>query len=425
MLLIIACESSRVAPEVPRPNPPAPPPAPLVLSGFVRDATSKAAIDGATVKISKADGTLLATTLSNSSGKYSYDVTNITDNVLSVSATKSGYGFSKQVAEINRAINSASVDDILILALQATTQTVTPAAGGTVNNPNNQSLGNQTTTVNVPPNAVAQNVQISVASIPAAQVPPPAAATNQSVLAAGNFQPTGTRFQVPVTVTLPLPIRKPAGTTFPLQILNEATGAYTNSGFTATVDASGTQASAPVTHFTIYTIADNKATLNLPDASPVNTGTSETLEVTAASTSASKTVQRVVSITLSGGSGSVNESWLIDEIKNTLNLVTGTFNRQLDLSFNITSPESQGGKPTWVQNGIIVGPTPGQAGDALKRAKYNLQSKTRTGSVSGNTGANAFTRNVTVVEQLWVLDAAASGWFWRVHGQGTGFTGPY
>lgn len=425
LFIFSSCESSRVGPELPRPNPPAPPPAPLILNGYVKDAASKAAVDGATVKISKADGTLLITALTNSSGKYSYDVSNITDNALAVSATKPGYGFSNQVAEINRTLYTASVDDVSLVKLQATTATVTPASGGSVSTTNTQSLGNQPLNVTVPANAVPQNVQVAVASIPAAQVPAPAPATNQSIISAGSFQPSGTIFQVPITITFPLPVRKAAGTTFQLLQLNETTGTYTNSGFTATVAATGTEASAQVTHFTIYTLADNKATLNLPDANPTNTGQSTTLEVSTTTTSTSQTVQRVVSITVSGGSGQVNESWLKDEIIKILNITEGSFNRQFDLSFNITSPENQGGKPSWVQNGIIVGPTPGQSGDALKRAVYNLTSKTRNGTVSGNSGANQFTRNVTVTETNWVLDSATSGWFWRPHNQGGIIQGPF
>ncbi len=312
----------------------------------------------------------------------------------------------------------------MLAKLQATTATASPTQGADVDNTNNQSLSNQPLNLTIPPNAVSQNVQVSVASIPAAQVPPPAASTNQTVVTAGVFEPTGTQFQQPVTITFPLPIRKAAGTTFQLLQLNETTGEYTNSGFTATVDATGTQASAQVTHFTIYTLTDNKSTLNLPDATATVIETI-TLTVTTTNTQTSSSLSKTVSVTLSGGSGDVDADWLRDEISNLLDLTVGTSSESVSLSFNITDPESEGGKPSWVQNGIIVGPNPGESGDASKRAVYNKNSKTRSGTVSGNTGVNQWSRNVQVVEQDWVKNTAASGWFWTPHNQGGIAQGPF
>ncbi len=420
ILILWSCESSRVGPELPRPNPEAPPPAPLILSGFVKDAQSLAGIANANVTIS---GTSLTATTDNS-GKYSINITSLTASELSVNATKDGYGFSGSTAEVNKSINTASVDDILLAKLQATTATVTPAQGADIDNTNIQSLSNQPLNLTVPPNAVTQNVQLTVASIPAAQVPPPAETTNQTILTAGVFGPSGIQFQKPVTISFPLPIRKNPGTTFPLQQLNETTGIYSNSGFTATVDATGTMATAEVTHFTIYTLTDNKSTLNLPDGTPSVIETA-TLTVTKSSTTDSRILSKTVSITLSGGTGEVDEDWLKDEIRNLLSLNIGTTSESVSLSFNITEPETSGGKPSWVQNGIIVGPNPGESGDASKKTVYDKNSTTRNGTISGNTGANQWSRNVQVIEQDWVLNSAASGWFWTPHNQGGIVLGPF
>ncbi|MEW6196119.1 MAG: carboxypeptidase regulatory-like domain-containing protein [Bacteroidota bacterium] len=420
-ITFISCESSRVGPELPRPNPEAPAPAPLILSGYVKDAQSLSGIASANVTVS---GTSLTTTTDNT-GKYSFNVTDVSLSELNVSAAKDGYGFSSSTAEVDKSSYTATVDDILLAKLQATTSTATPTQGAAVDNTNNQSLSNQPLNLTVPPNAVSQNVQVSVASIPAAQVPPPAASTNQTVVTAGVFGPSGIQFQQPVTITFPLPIRKAAGTTFQLMQLNETTGEYTNSGFTATVDASGTQASAQVTHFTIYTLTDNKSTLNLPDATPTVIET-VTLSVTATNPESFEVLSKRVSITLSGGSGDVDADWLRDEISNLLGLIVGPYYAEyVSLSFNITDPESEGGKPSWVQNGIIVGPNPGESGDASKRAVYNKNSKTRNGTVSGNTGANQWSRNVDVIEEDWVLNDAESGWFWTPHNQGGIAQGPF
>src|SRR3989339_883426 len=74
MIVFSSCESSRVGPELPRPNPPAPPAQPLVLSGFVKDAGDHSIIAGAAVKL---EGTSLSSTTDNN-GKYNFNLSSTT-----------------------------------------------------------------------------------------------------------------------------------------------------------------------------------------------------------------------------------------------------------------------------------------------------------------------------------------------------------
>lgn len=403
-----SCESSRVGPELPTPNPPAPAAQPLILNAFVKDASNQAGISGATVKVVRTDGTVLITLLSDNNGKFSYDASNVPDNSLNVTATKAGYSFGSRIASLNKASNSAITSDILLTKLQVASTTVTVAAGGNTSTTNTQSVSNQPLSVQVPANAVSFNVQLSVSSIPAGQVPR-SATVNTAIVSAGQFEPSGTQFLKPITITFPLPYPRTAGTTFALMRLNETTGAYTNSGFTATVNADGTSASAQVTHFTIYTLQEGVTlTLNTPSSSNANE-----FYVALTSGSTSRTLSTVNAIALSG-TGSVNELWLKDEIASRLSFSIGSTSQTL--TFNITALPSQ-----YIQNGVQVGPAgrTNEKGNWEFRSYYALQTTSTTGNASGSN----WTRTLTATNQQWLI--IRQGWYWVPHDQGGIFFGPY
>ncbi|MHB8931104.1 MAG: hypothetical protein ACYC5R_10965 [Melioribacteraceae bacterium] len=407
-IILSSCESSRVGPELPQPNPPAAVAQPLILNSYVKDASNQTGISGATVKFVRTDGVILATSLSDNNGKFSYDASNITDNSLSVNATKDGYSFGSRVAILNKASNSAIVSDILLTKLQVASTTVTVATGGNASATNTQSVSNQPLTVQVPSNAVSSNVQLTVSSIPAGQVPRSTTA-NTAVVSAGQFGPSGTQFSQPVTISFPLPYSRTPGTTFSLMQLNESTGTYTNSGFTATVNADGTSASAQVTHFTTYTLQEGVTlTLNTPSSSTANE-----FYVALTSGSTTKTLSTVNAIALSG-TGTVNELWLKDEIASKLSFSIGSTSQTL--SFNITALPSQ-----YIQNGVQVGPAghTNEKGNWEFRSYYALQTTSTTGTAVGA----SWTRTITATNQQWLI--IHQGWYWIPHDQGGIFFGPF
>ncbi len=407
-IILSSCESSRVGPELPAPNPPAPAAQPLILNAYVKDASNQTGISGATVKIVKTDGTVLTTSLSDNNGKFSYDASTVTDNTLSVNATKDGYSFGSRIAALNKASNSAIVSDILLTKLQVASTTVTAATGGNASTPNTQSVSNQPLTVQVPANAVSSNVQLTVSSIPAGQVPRTTTA-NTAIVSAGQFGPSGTQFSQQVTITFPLPYSRTAGTTFALMQLNETTGAYTNSGFTATVNADGTSASAQVTHFTTYTLQEGVTlTLNTPSSSTANE-----FYIALTSGSTSRILSTVNAITLSG-TGTVNELWLKDEIASKLSFSIGSTTQTL--TFNIIALPSQ-----YIQNGVQVGPAghENEKGNWEFRSYYALQTTSTTGTATGA----SWTRTITATNQQWLI--IRQGWYWVPHDQGGIFFGPY
>lgn len=407
-LIFSSCESSRVGPELPTPNPPVPPAQPLVLSGFVKDVSNLSAIPGANVKIARADATILATILTDNSGKYAYDASNVPENTVLVSASKDGYGFKSNVAELNKTANSAIVTDLLLVKLVSVTSPVSVATGGTVTTTTTQS--SQPLTVTVPPNAVSQPITLAAASIPAAQIPRPTTTANAAVLSAGQFGPSGTQFLQEVTISFPLPSAQVAGKTFPLIQLNEQTGQYSNPGFTATVNAGGTTASAKVTHFTIYALTED-ATTNLVDGTST-TGSSSYYGLTQGS--GTKSFSATTTYSSTGGTGTVNEIWLKDIIA-----------QRLGVDFTTSATIIGGNFPTlpaaYQVNGVQTNPNVAGKGNW----EYRWYILKRTTPTTGTASGVGWTRNISIVKEQWINDSAKTGWYWTSHDQGGAVSGPY
>jgi len=391
------------------PNPPAPPAQPLIMTGYVKDASSQSAISGAAVRLSKADKTVLATLSSGTDGSYTYDASSVTDTVLTLYVSKVGYGYGQGTAKIVKASNTALVADIFLDKLVVASATVTPAAGGTVTAPAQPGVSTAPVTVTVPPNAVPSNVTLTAAPVSIAQVPAPAAA-GTAVLGAAQFGPTGTVFSVPVTISIPTAAALTPGSTFPLQVLNETTGEYTNSGFTATANAAGTAATAPVTHFTTYTIGST-ITITLNAGTSV-LGNAEYYELF--SGRGTKTFTATVG-TLTVSAGTVNETTVKAWI-----MARGGPN------FIIAQGITVGGNfpalPANFQiNGVQVNPN--VAGKGSWSYRWYVQPKTTP--YSGSITFLGSTQTITASYNEWVLDASRTGWYWRSHDQGGAVSGPY
>ena len=411
LIVFSSCESSRVGPDLPQPNPPVPPAQPLIVSGFVKDLADKSIIPGVTVKISKADATVLTTVITDNSGKYSYDVSNVTESALTVAAAKDGYAFKSEIATISKSENLASITDILLAKLTVASAPITVASGGTITTPSTQSTSTtQPLTVSVPPNAVSATITLTAASVPAGQIPQPTTTANTVVESAGQFGPSGTTFTQPVTITFPLPSTQTAGKTFSLLQLNEQLGTYTNSGFTATVDASGTQAKADVLHFTIYALTED-ATANLVDGTTTS-GSSDYYGLASGSGTRSFSATNTYSAT--GGSGTVSDVWLKDIVS-----------KKLEVDFTSSTFTVGGNFPTlpaaYQNNGVQANPNVAGKGNWEYRWYVLKQTTPTTGTVSGT----GWTRNISVVKEKWINDTATTGWYWTSHDQGGAVTGPY
>lgn len=406
-LFLAGCESSRVGPELPRPNTPPPPAQPIVLASSVKDASNLSPIVGATIRITKADNTLVTTLLTDNSGKYSYNVTTITENTLIVSASKDGYGFGNKTAEIKRSVNTAVVDDILLKKLVVASAPVTPATGGTATTTSTQTVSTTPLTVTVPPNAVPQNITLTVAAVPAASVPLPPA-SNQAIQTAAVFGPSGTQFAVPVQVSMPLPNKQAAGKTYTLLKLNETNNTWTNTGITATVDAAGTNITASLSSFSTYATAD-AIVLNTTTGTP-STQDIETVSLSGGTTSKSYSQTSTSSVTVTG---TVNNQWITDVVNlATRNKNLGTTTKTLQFNFPALPSE-------YLRNGVQYNPaSPNESGDWTYRWYVVRTSVTTTSTASGGTAPNNYSATVQIIEQSVTIDAARSGWVWVKHDQG-------
>jgi hypothetical protein len=294
--------------------------------------------------------------------------------------------------------------------LQSIAAPVTVSAGGQASAANNQSVANQPLTVQVPPNAVQNNITLQVASIPASQVPRPIISANATIQSAGQFLPAGTQFSQPITIRFPLPSAQPVGKTFQLLQLNPANNTYTNSGFTGTVDATGTRVEAQVTHFTVYALTDD-VTLDVPAVGTESQIEQQTVALKSGTTRRTYTITNSVTVS---GTGTVNENWLLDMIYGKLLINPGSSSKTIEYNF----PQLPA---NFIVNGIQYNPNaPNESGDWEYRWVMNKLSISRSGTAAGT----GWTRTVNIVEQEWRPNTQLTGWYWISHNQGS-VSGPF
>ncbi len=255
-ILLNSCESTKTAPIIPPPAIEVPPPAPLVLKGYVKDAVSLAAIQGATIILANQEGDILTTLATDQTGGYAYDITNVPGTKFNVSVSAAAYTAKKVVALIDRDKYTTSVPVAYLTKITGTTKNIVAASGGQVTNTSNESLGGLPVTLQVPPNALTQDVSITVASLSVNSTIALPPVTNKVITSAANFEPTGLNFAQPVTVSFPLPYTTTPGKQLVLYRLNPITLAWESRG-NATVDANGKTASAQLTGFSTWSVADN------------------------------------------------------------------------------------------------------------------------------------------------------------------------
>ncbi|MBI5198052.1 MAG: IPT/TIG domain-containing protein, partial [Nitrospirae bacterium] len=122
---------------------------------------------------------------------------------------------------------------------------ISPEKGGFVN------ALNDFASIEVPPQALQGETQISIAYLNSGTIP----VTPDSVnLVAATFEPSGVQFDKPVKVTFALPGYEPPGSLLPLFYVDESTGSVVATGQNAVVDASGLKAEAQISHFTTYVL---------------------------------------------------------------------------------------------------------------------------------------------------------------------------
>jgi hypothetical protein len=114
--------------------------------------------------------------------------------------------------------------------------------------------------IQVPPGALRADTPMTVREPDVVPVPPP----GRRLLGFAEFLPSGTLFNAPAQVTLPLKRVLPPGTALSLRFYQPASGTYSDEGITATVTEAGDRATASVTHFTILVLDEPVAAASGP-----------------------------------------------------------------------------------------------------------------------------------------------------------------
>jgi len=426
--VLSSCESSRVGPELPQPNPPAPPAQPLVLQGTVVDDQTHVGVAGASVGIAKINGTVVATLTTDGNGIYSTDLSAQTDTIFIVGATATGYGSSSVYASVNKRTNSAGVSPVSITKIQGSTFTAAPATGTTANTPpTTESATNNPVSITVPQNAVTTSTQITISAVSCDNVPPYSNANLQVLLVVANVAPAGLTFNQPVTITYPLPLSKAAAAQLSAVKLNATTGLWESITAKGTVDATGTLASLPVTSSGTYALIDDNVTI---DVSAITLGKSSTFvlnklsnvldEQYVALRSGSTTLTLTYNNTfvhVSSTGGAPTDAWIINQLSRILHMTFGNFIQ----TFRVNFP----GLPTkYINNGVQYNPDrPNESGLWEFRWYYSSFLLSQPGSVSRSI-APTFTVTFRLDRTLWALNTK-TGWYWIPHNQGGISFGPF
>ena len=216
--LLSSCESTRVGPEVGRPNPAAPVPVPLVLTGVVIDNSTGAPIAGATVLI---QGTSMSV-VSNGSGVFTFsDLSSLTATQVVLLVTAPNYGYSTGTATIDKTNNLSSVPTILMTKIVTSAPiTVTAATGGSGSTVSTEAAGSNVVSITVPPSVVTQTTQVTIAALPTDATPPMVNYSTTNDLASVQVSPIEAVFNAPgASITFALPYQVAAGTLLPVSKL--------------------------------------------------------------------------------------------------------------------------------------------------------------------------------------------------------------
>lgn len=426
------CESSRVAPEVGRPNPPAEPAQPLVLTGTVVNSSTNSPVSGATVDIYKTDATKVATVATNGSGVFSYDISALNVTSLKITATASGYGSSFVMANVSVANQTADVVTIALDKLVSVALTVTPN-GGTGSTTNTESKTSTPLSVNIPAGAVTSNTAITFSSVPVNNVPPPPASGSNTQVGVVSLQPTGITFAKAVELTFPLPYKFKPNDLIPLVKL--VNGAWVTANLNAVVDATGYVAKVSVTETNQYALLDNTKITGTVSQSLSNYDDL----VFAGPVKASK-ILADQSFTFSSGTLPVNLPGSVEVARAGTNVITevptdnwifNTLAQRYGSEFKYTGPGTYNFtfKTNVAWPGASANPyklnadgsgnvnRPTESGDWSLKVTYSSTRSEIVNIVLNNTGY--WTITILIVENSW--KESSRKWVWTAHNQGAVF----
>ncbi len=106
----------------------------------------------------------------------------------------------------------------------------------------------------VPPHALSADTVVEIKSVSPSDLPTPS--SGERIAGAVEALPIGANLRIPVRITFPLDSPLPPNSVLPMLTLQPSSGQYERSEFVALISPSGRAASADVSHFSIFAVAD-------------------------------------------------------------------------------------------------------------------------------------------------------------------------
>ena len=106
----------------------------------------------------------------------------------------------------------------------------------------------------IPPHALSDDTVVEIKSVSPSDLPTPS--SGERIAGAVEALPIGAHFDIPVRLTFPLDSPLPPNSVLPMLTLQPSSGQYERSEFVAIISPSGRAASADVSHFSVFAVAD-------------------------------------------------------------------------------------------------------------------------------------------------------------------------
>jgi hypothetical protein len=431
--VLSSCDVSELPPDVGRANPPAPAAVPLVLQGVVLDNSNGSPIGGATVLI---QGTSLPPATTNGNGVFTFsDLSNLSAASYVLLATASNYTYGTSVALINKTNNQASSPVILLKKIPVGTTTTITSTGGSGTTSSSEAVPNSANNVKftIPPGVIpaGQSISVTITALTVDETPPSANPTVMNDISDVliTISPEGTVLISPgIAVTFVLPYSLAPNTV--LQVFKVTNNAWeTSSSISATVDNTGTSATANIFTAGIYGIFDNDGITTTTGSSVIG-GNEQTASSSGSATSITLTNSLVYTPTLPPSSFVYSPTWSGDLLHKILHVsfssTPGTVNT--DITYNLAFPTLPS---DYTVNNVESYPQDrNQSGTWYYRWFY-IQTQSPTTSTLKNTTTAPFTMSYTSTSNVYVNEDGTlgttkkTGWYWVAHNQGGLFIGPY
>lgn len=201
----------------------------------------------------------------NSDGIYSFNLEELPEDYIKISAKKNGYPIGTTIVSSG---NYSSVNTIRLIP-PAVSKTI-GTSGGSLFSGNTESIDpDQEIEIVFPEGAVSSSTEISMTPLEGVEVPDISPRKTLGLLNAAtvSLEPSGLVLNKNATISFPLPMRMDKGQELDVLIYNEVSMEWEKSGVIAIVDSTRSLAISEISHFSTYSIGiDGDYTENVDNA---------------------------------------------------------------------------------------------------------------------------------------------------------------